>query len=295
MMLALQWNVLDWQGKPFLLLYGSLLLVCSVLSVLIVVALRSHQDQRLSSKIDERIDRLSPFDASFLIGGLDRLAQAAIVSLYRRRAIEAPANGVLVAANRPDASAHPVEHDAYDAVLAKGRLKDVRSAVRRPARPIRERLIREELLLTFPRRMVIRGLAAIPMLLLLCLGAGKIMVGVSRDKPVGFLLLLCALTVFLMFAISWNLRHTGLGKAVIRSLQKTRENQTQGTHGDPQEDALLAAWSCAVFGPAVMFGVVPQLHAYLIPPSGSGGSHVDGSDGDGGCGGGCGGCGGCGD
>jgi uncharacterized protein (TIGR04222 family) len=124
-------------------------------------------------------------------------------------------------------------------------------------------------------------------------GLTKVLVGVNRDRPVGFLLLmLLGLGIGVVYFYH---RHgawaSGQGRQLLLKLVPVlRQAQVERQHSGQ-----VVALSVAVFGVTELaaFGM-PTLVAYLQPPppiSGDGG----GGDGGSGCGGGgCGGCGGCG-
>lgn len=141
----------------------------------------------------------------------------------------------------------------------------------------------------------------------LVLGLTKIAVGISRDKPVGFVVLGCvALAVISLLALGRKPRRTRQGDAAVHGAWKRfRESGQQAEWAnrrrtEPEEQpAALMPVAVALLGIGALGGTT---HAFLHAPvehlrtgSGSGGGGCGtSSDGGGGGGGGCGGCGGCG-
>ncbi len=144
--------------------------------------------------------------------------------------------------------------------------------------------------------------------LLLMLGGSKILVGLSRGRPVGFLLISCVLVLVAM-AIAWSNvpRRSRRGDAFLERLRATHRRGSLSlpplSDTAPANDAATA--SALVLGMALWganemdaFGLGQQRRLMQPPPASSGGSSDGGCSSDsGGCGGGgCGGggCGGCG-
>lgn len=296
-MLALSWNVLDWRGPQFLGLFASLMVVAFVVSLLIVRRLR-HPRAADGKAADDLASGLSPYEAAYLIGGADRLAQAGVASLYRRGCVKTAGKGRLKVSNSPSPEGEQVERDLYSAVRAGGGVRDLRAAAGFTSSRYRKKLVGDGLLLSRSRRVYTQLVGAVPFLLLGLLGVSKILVGVTRGKPVGFLFGLCIVLVIVMVISLKGVRRTALGELVRKRLRKQHERTTRGRDNNPAEAAHLAAWTCAVFGTGVLVGEMPELKSIFSSGTGGGGGWIDsggGSDGgDGGCGGGCGGCGGCG-
>ncbi len=129
---------------------------------------------------------------------------------------------------------------------------------------------------------------------LLLLGAIKIAVGVSRDRPVGFLVMSCAVIVgFGCYFLTHPARRSRRGDLYLAQLNRQKTDSWAAS--DDDFDAM--ALHFALFGPATY---PPEVQRAMRPPSsgsdgGSGCSYSSGdSGGDGGGGDGGGGCGGCG-
>jgi uncharacterized protein (TIGR04222 family) len=165
---------------------------------------------------------------------------------------------------------------------------------------IRERLETLGLLLTDTQAAMVRLL---PLILVLCLpafGIIKIFVGISRGRPVGFLVIFCVASVIAAFAL--------FGRRPLRSrsgdeaLASIRRDNSALRSAAKSPDRLASSDVClaaALFGLGTLaVGGLADLNSALRPVvahnSGWLGSCGSGCGG-GGCGGGCGGggCGGC--
>lgn len=160
-----------------------------------------------------------------------------------------------------------------------------------------------------------RGMAtAGPTGLVLLVGLARCALGISRDRPIGFLVILSLITAVmgLVFLFSFP-RKTRLGDQYISQLEakfpkpaKSRKpTTTDSKEQDQAFDPVMASpFLAAVYGSMLMSEIstgedaefYSSLNSQVSPaPSGSLFDGVGGGDGGGaGCGGGCGGCGGCG-
>jgi uncharacterized protein (TIGR04222 family) len=147
-----------------------------------------------------------------------------------------------------------------------------------------------------PRTAWVRRLAALPLQVLMVIGLLKVGVGLSRDKPVFFLLIFLAISMLV-----WRSTHAKLPRLTPRAdaflLDLNRRNAALETTVRRSEhvahdDLILAV---ALFGTAVLAnGAWGWLDPRANSSGSSGGSGGDASGGGGGDGGGGGGCGGCG-
>src|SRR5262249_36710632 len=121
------------------------------------------------------------------------------------------------------ADAHPLEKAAYDANLEALTVRELRVAVAPEAAKIRERL--EQLGLELPAEQAskARWWPVLLMLAVTAFGGVKILVGLSRGKPVLFLVLACAATLAVTIF--------GFGRRVTRSVRGDRVlNQLRQRH-----------------------------------------------------------------
>jgi len=185
--------------------------------------------------------------------------------------------------------------DAISASIAvDGRPEQVVKRCENALMPVRKSLQARGLWLDDASAWRVRSLSSIPVLLVCILGGAKIVVGISRAKPVGFLVLLSIVMVIasLLFLLIKPTR-TRAGDLAV---QEAKQKQARALRAPRKQDMGIAV---ALLGTAATSGTAyAGYHNARTPPSGDSGSSggSDGSSGDsGGGGGGCGGCGGGGD
>ncbi len=288
--LALPLNPLDWTAGPFLTLYVTLAVAALVFAIV--------QDRRLRQGPGRAIPRdLDLVELAWLAGGRQRAAGAVILGFLDAKAARLRSPGLLGGLrgapefevdDRGLALAPPFEpyrglvrgevtHKAYVEALGPRLDRLASKLAGRGLVPNGETLARIRHLVLFVFGSVI------------ALGLLKIAVGVSRGKPVGFLILLVIFTVVvgLMFLMRQGGR-TRLGDDTLAAYRQRHQRAASS----PRDGELLFAF--ALTGASVLAGThlaeYQRLHGRSDGGSGSGCS--SGGDGGGGGGGGCGGCGG---
>jgi uncharacterized protein (TIGR04222 family) len=239
--------------------------------------------------------RLDPYEAAYLNGGSALVATTAVSNLLR--------GGLLATAGRrrgqvrltarkaPEAGVHPVEWATYELVAAQPSrpLGDVRAALgRSPAvAAVRERLSRGGLVPAPEQRSRYRATALV-FVPLLALGVARVAAGSANGRPVGFLVVLLAVTVAVAAVRCLRVPHaTELGRRTLRRLRAETGRPAFGA--SPAELGM----ATAVFGAGVLWSAdVDTAAALRLPREHSGFGGFGG--GDGGGGGSCGGGGGCG-
>ncbi|MDF7776740.1 TIGR04222 domain-containing membrane protein, partial [Sphingomonas sp. AOB5] len=176
----------DLAGGPFLILYGGLLVLTIILGLLIPRWLRPDGRSFITNDPDE---------LAWLAGGKARFANAVVARLLAARAL------FLVGKNKFQPDPHhlgstPAERSVL-ALTPPAKWNVVERAIEPHADPIRRRLISSELLMDGGTALQLRFWQTTPYLLLLLFGAIKLEVGLSRDRPVGYLTLLMILTAIL--------------------------------------------------------------------------------------------------
>lgn len=274
---------------------------------------------------------LSPWQTAYLRGGCIAVTQTALFDLNSRGLIAAElTSGIFRGVpNKTVTNLHPISNALWYAAQMSGGL-----APRRAGQHIRFECQKLELSLehwNLIRNRSQRLFNHWPLLLAfgLVLGGGliKLVVGISRDKPVGFLLLLLLLTMLLMFFCCYSRRLTSAGRRWLeqetaRMLKKGRAKgvgvEAATPFTSPESKPLPVSKEPAYLDyPAVQFAVLGWSmmgidqhftaesrklveHCELGRQSndgagcggGCGGGGGDaGGCGGGGCGGGCGGCG----
>jgi len=296
---------MDWKGSDFLKLFACLIVAALLLSLGIVWIIRG-QPLRFAPLSD-------PYEIAFLSGGGKRAVDAALARLYGKRLItidrhkKAPYTSVRLLNNVHDLELSGLEKTVYLALPgshSSTSLPSLRAALKPAVKSIRDRLRAAGLLFTGAQKFGIGLLAALPFLAVIAFGISKFMVGISRDKPVFFLLVLLFLTFIIMsFRLSALRRRTATGQALWKKLRRELKQPMKNLSGTTAEENIgQIALAVAILGtPALVSAAGYQelkhpLHTPGISNGSSGGCGAGcgtGGDGGGGCGGGgCGGCGG---
>ena len=301
-------NPLDLTGPPFLMLFAALATGSIVAGIVLRRMFQPEGDPLLPG------ERLEPLELALLADdGRWRCAATGLATLAVPPESPAGEDGprepmAFALVSSPPAGASPVLEALHARLAALGGCTPV-EAIKAAADVARDE---------FEPPLVARGLlvgdwwaSAAPWVILapatatVGLGIMKIIVGASRGKPVGFLVIGCmVLAAISLLALARKPRRTRQGDAVVHEAWKRfRESGQQDewanrrrTEPAAQPMALMPL-AVALLGIGALGGTT---HAFLHPPierlrtgSDSGGSGC-GTGGDGGGGGGCGGCGGCG-
>jgi uncharacterized protein (TIGR04222 family) len=179
----------------------------------------------------------------------------------------------------------PMEIAIAQASTTEIKLSELESLSLEPIKLLQKKLVSLGLLVAPKNQIKALIYPSILMGLLLLLGITKICVGISRDKPVGFLITFCILLFSLSFSLFAPVHRSRYGDRIFNHLQ------AEGKHF---KTSLYTPEGFALFGAVVLVGepLLATLHNILTVSSG-GGSGDGGGGGGGGCGGGgCGGCGG---
>ena len=193
-------NPFDWEGPAFLALYLVVLPTAIVVAIALRWMLRLPADEPPAEAND-----LSPYEIAYL-AGRERLAvDNAIVRLMRRGALAVDAaTGKLSQRGELPAEALELEKVVF---FAAGRepgkhINEVHTAAASVAGKPREQLEGFGLLVNDNDATVIRLAAAGVVFLAFLFGLVKVFVGVSRERPVGFLIALLVVTAIAAAAVS---------------------------------------------------------------------------------------------
>lgn len=295
-------NPLELRGPEFLLFYVVALMVAAAM------ALALRERSRGPADDDPRgAGRLSTEDAAYLAGGLPQVLQLGLAELIKREHVELDATTSRLRALKPltrEASeAMRTLHRIIDASGSMA-LKDLEAGAAAAWAGRYDRLVREGLMLSHAESLRARLLGLAPAALLLLVGATKINIGISRDRPVGYLLVLCCVTVVLMAGyFAAPLKRSRRGDRHLEALRARNVALRETAHQDPDRlgyadfSMAVALYGVDGLGGSQMSRLQQALHPAASRSGGSGDAGTGCSSGGGGsCGGGCGGggCGGCG-
>jgi len=257
---------LNWSSPAFLAFYAAAVALAAMAAWVLPALTRPAGRYR---RVTE------PAELAMLGGGAERVAEAGIA--------DAMARGELILIDK--------RFSAPPGRGASGTGSDwtgMRERHARPAEAARRRLVADGLMLDKAATSVERWLAAGPLAAVLALGAVRCWLGLMRDRPFGWLLLMMVVAAILLVA-AWR-GVTGRTRAGDRAWRQARDEADRIRRAPTRAEMGLAV---ALFGTGVLAG--SHLHHLHQLRSGNGG----GGDGGSGCGsnggsdgGGCGGCGG---
>jgi uncharacterized protein (TIGR04222 family) len=292
----------DLPGPEFLGLYLGLLIAVAASAGVLHWWLRKP-----GPAIDQEDPPLTPYETAYLAGGKQAAVHAAVVGLARKDAVSVTGAGRLSASESISGITHPLEWAVYEEVNQSQDVRLSKLSASEPLVRIRESLEERGLLVAAARRTWVRLVPTLVCLSLVLFGLGKIVVGIDRQRPVAFLIVLVAFTA--LWALGMCLlpvERSRRGDDLLRRL-RTRNAalkttlQTAPTAAGGDDTAL----AVALFGTAILVGGPLNDLARATRPHPAAGAGGDGGGcgaghgcggGGGGGGGGCGGggCGGCG-
>ena len=312
--------LLDWYGTEFLLFYVVALIVIGLWTVR-----RARRSLHCYDNPHEHALLADPFEVAYLSAGPDRVTQLAISRLiHRQLVLWKPGFWKSSLVANPNGGGVPSDLLEPERVLL-GRIqaygpkgmpvKAAPASVFPTLRAIEVRLATLGLRPTDQERKSASTTTTLPLLLLVFLGVAKVGIGLMRDKPVLFLVLLLGLTVILMISMSGLIpRLTPSGERMLDKMRLKNETARQGARVDDLAEMGMFSHSVALFGPVAVailpsFGPIHQEIERLkaqaaasaasgcssggVSGCGGGGCGSSGSGGGSGCGSsGCGGCGG---
>ena len=288
-------NPMNFTGPEFLTFYISLVVMGIALAAWLRFSLCL-----VSTNTKQQPD-LNTYEIAFLAGGNHRLIMAAITSLIKQGYVEVlkekspfgRTQSKLVVTGKINAIADPVEKAvAQDILATDGAIEQVFRKSTGMKDSIRARLEQLGLFLSDAQALKAQIYPSLIVVILLGIGLCKMAVGISRDKPVG-LLLICIFGLLVLGARFFvKPQRSRYGEIIFKDL--TNRLQPLKTANSSDSELVLAV---ALFGATVLMAdmALADLYQMLTPTAvassggdgGSGGSD-DGSDG------GCGGCAGCG-
>jgi uncharacterized protein (TIGR04222 family) len=280
-------------GPEFLLLFVVLYALALGLSYAIRLVVSPPHDEPHRKALD-----LSAYEVAYLAGGPDQAVSAALGALYHRGVISAKGRALELEPGNEELAEHELERELVGAIGRGQTVEQVRKRGALTRAPLRRELQRRGLVLERGRATLVKLVMSTPLVLVLSLGAARLVHGVQAGRPVIFLVVLLA--VGAIGALIW------LGRSSERTVRGdnalallSRKNAAlkvavgRRKDGVDPEDVALAI---GLFGLGVLAtGPFLALHTAMTPPPSTGGSCSSGCGGSS-CGGGCGGggCGGCG-
>ncbi|RAM51487.1 MAG: TIGR04222 domain-containing membrane protein [Hapalosiphonaceae cyanobacterium JJU2] len=267
-------NPLDLNGSEFLWVYFLLAILAFVCAISLRWFFRTSGKNSLGES-----NSLDAYELAYLNGGAYRSVDAAIAKLVQDKVLTVSAiNRNLHLEKAPSANSHPLEKSITEAMIEESisgtnyaPIETIRTRVISATNSIRRNLENQGLLVSDRQAKIINIATATPVLVLLMLGISKIIVGIYRDKPVGFLVGMCIVIAIVGFSLLAKPHRTQSGD---RTLNYYRSSYSQSSD---------IAFAFALFGSAVLIGSLADLKQAFVPPTTSSSSSVE--IGGGGCGG----------
>jgi uncharacterized protein (TIGR04222 family) len=296
-------NPLDLPGPEFLVFY----LVTAVAAVLSGFALR--RALRLPADDADMPVHLSSCEIAYLAGGKKLAVHAAIARVVHEKCLTLDAATRTLTVQGPiPRDAQPLEQAVYREVARHTELAmaKLNHAVVVESDAIKLRLGEQGLLISGGQALAACCVPMLVMAAVVALGIAKMVVGVHRDKPIGFLIAMLVLVSIGLIGFAWPAFRSRRGDRLLVGLR--HENAALRPTAQTRPDGLLGPELSLAIG---LFGVgilthesLTGLRKAITPPGatgagtscgggdGGGGGCGGGGGGGGGCGGGCGGCGG---
>ena len=291
-------NPINFTGSEFLTFY----IFLGVMGIALAAWLRFYLCL-VSANTKQQPD-LNTYEIAFLAGGNHRLIMAAITSLVKQGYVEVlkekspfgRTQSKLVVTGKIDAIADPVEKAvAQDILATDGAIEQVFQKSKVMKDSIRSRLEQLGLFLSDAQALKAQIYPSLIVVILLGMGLCKMAVGISRDKPVG-LLLICIFGLLVLGARFFvKPQRSRYGEIIFKDL--TNRLQFLKTANSSDSELVLGV---ALFGATVLMAdmALADLYQMLTPTAaassgsggGSGGSGGSDGDSDGGDSVGCGGC-----
>jgi uncharacterized protein (TIGR04222 family) len=297
-------NPLDWSGEQFLSAYIPFLGVLLLAAKAWQYSLNQPSEEPRQGELE-----LDPYQVAVL-GQREAGVRAAVAALVHAGALRME-GGALKVAGPPPARLMPFERAVYDAVAGPvGTVSELCKVLESRLDGMEEGLRNRGLLMT-PE--VAERYREYPRWLFFGVGFGlglmKLVVGMSRARPVGFLLVVFLVATMLGFALLGSApRRTKRGDKALAKLRQDNTALRTTASADGAWGAMSTgnvAMAVALFGTGMLVtSGMGDLREYLVPPGSGGSGDVGFSDSGGGdsgggdsggssCGGGgCGGCGG---
>ncbi len=281
-------NPFDWSGGEFIALYLVLMVVCAIATKLWQRALRENGSTDIGYGLE-------PLQIAYLAGGNARVVDAAVADLMDRGAVvwDEPTRE-LIATGENAENLPPLLNRIYQHLRSEGQPAKLAKRLDVDLRPTVANLETRGLLLDAAARARATWLPALIPIALVLFGSIKVAVGLSRGKPVLFLILLILVGGAVVGSVAAKIRAGARSRAGDRTLAHLQAENAHTARAPRSGELPLAV---ALAGTAIMattaYAAYHQARA-PVTSSSSDSSGCSSSDSSSGCSGGSSGCGGCG-
>ena len=303
-------NALDLTGPEFLTWYLQWFALAASAFLLLRWMLR-----RAASAHAPPNRELDPYSIAWLKGGPKAVVRAALASLYQRKLVHLRESVVVWRAPEPATELPEIEATVFHGTRLGFGIAELKLVVADDCDEIEARLAREGLAVSRGQKAALRLIPTLGMAVCFATGVAKLMVGITRGRPVGLLVLLLLLSAAaLVCAVSFIPRATVAGERLLRGMSerhaalRTTMWSSAAEQLAPNDVATaVGLWGAAALSVPMFASVFEPRKAFARDDEtnggggascghSSGGHSCGGGGGDSGGGGGCGGggCGGCG-
>ena len=290
-------NPFELRGPEFLFFYAVLAVVLTAISHLLRRLNEAGQPGEGHAPLRD------PYTIAYLRGGKNEAIRLATVSLIERELLELRNVNELVTRN-PGASSRlgidPIEREVLEFFKVRRQAPDAfkvnASNWSRALAPRQEELERAGLMPDAARRSFRNRVAIAGASLLTIVATMKVLIGLERNRPVMFLVVLAIFCLIAYLAIMFSSPRTRRGDAALADIREIFSGLVRATSGSADMVMVGAVFGMAAL-PLTAMPYLPALYPQAAKGDGSGNSGCGSScgsscGGGGGCGGG--GCGGCG-
>jgi uncharacterized protein (TIGR04222 family) len=284
----------DLSGPHFLIFY-------SCLSVIVILAAR-HYRHRAESGPAPKMELSDPYLIAYLRGGENEVLRLAVITLIDRGLLAV--NGAKVRQTEQEMrrdAVNPLEHEVFKRFSIPAQAASVfqNKTLKGACAPYRTKLEQAGLIPDASTTGDRTSRCLLAAGILVAVGLSKIFIGISRDRPVAFLIILMIAAV-VVTAITSFPRLTRRGQLAFADIQtlyahlRGRAFDIRRGSATPEMMMLAAAFGITALAPteyAFARSIFPRSSSSCGSCGSSGGDGGGGGCGGGGC---CGGCGGCG-
>ncbi len=218
-------GVFDWKGPDFLWFYAAAFVAALVWSLL----RRARATEKFSLPEAVEVELTDPYELAYLAGGAPRCTQVVVVRLIRAGAVEWKkakllGESKLVATGKAEPDLNDIERTVYSSVLGYGKkgmpLTSLPLLVGTRLSGIESKLAKLGLRPTQSEEGGRGCFIALPLLILALFGVVKVIIGLSRDKPVAFLFGFLIVTVLAMvFIAAARKKLTPAGERMLENMR----------------------------------------------------------------------------
>ncbi|MBE9229333.1 TIGR04222 domain-containing membrane protein, partial [Phormidium sp. LEGE 05292] len=258
-------NPLNYDGAKFL---GFYILVAS--SFILLASIIRRLLLSIIGRSSSESTQLNYYEVAYLAAGPIRAIDVAIANLLQSGHLEIikSKEGFRRTNTNQVSESHPLEQLILGAINTNQtgyRYGLIQQLATPTTRLIKIRLQQLGLMLTPFQIKLVQVLSTLPILVVLLLGIAKIIVGIWRDKPVGYLTFFCVITAWIGLMFLQVPDRTSYAEQVIKNLQSEYGSILSKSKFVPLSSSELA-FAFALFGSSVLAGTsLIDLYNLLTP------------------------------